>query len=192
MPTPGATQEQPQFGDGFDRHARGWAHSRIVALLAADADVPARGYRQSRRRAGYRSRLRGRCHRQAGWVQLTRSQFLTPSPGFPGAWDVAVWHGRRIPPQSAWYLASFGAAFGAPPHYRLPGMAGTGHDAGLCTVLDYGCGSGILAIAAARLGAGRVFRSSRPPRPSRGRPRQCQATGCGDLRRFRRTGGGEL
>ncbi len=153
----GTPQEQPQFGEPGSIATPGWAHSRIVALLAADADVPA---------------LLGAASRAAGlaavpafavdaiaeqnWVQLTQSQF-DPIRVSQRLWIVPSWHEAPDPAAISLVLDP-GMAFGTGSHPTTRLCLEWLEQAVTpdCTVLDYGCGSGILAIAAARLGAGRV------------------------------------
>ena len=93
---------------------------------------------------------------EQNWVQLTQSQF-DPIRITDRLWIVPTWH--TAPDASAINLVlDPGMAFGTGSHptTRLclewltevvtPGVS----------VLDYGCGSGILAIAAVKLGAGEV------------------------------------
>ena len=87
------------------------------------------------------------------WVRLTQAQF-TPIEVTPTFWIVPSWH--TAPPQAQRVLRlDPGLAFGTGSHPTtrmcLRWIAGTPM-AGL-RVLDYGCGSGILAIAAALHGA---------------------------------------
>jgi ribosomal protein L11 methyltransferase len=88
------------------------------------------------------------------WVRLTQSQF-TPVEITPEFWIVPTWH---EPPTQARQVIRLdpGLAFGTGTHpttrmclrwtARRP-------DGSLGRVLDYGCGSGILAIGAAKFGA---------------------------------------
>ncbi|MDE2259022.1 MAG: 50S ribosomal protein L11 methyltransferase [Betaproteobacteria bacterium] len=90
------------------------------------------------------------------WVRLTQNQF-EPIPAAPGLWIVPTWH-TPPEPQALNIRLDPGQAFGTGSHpttqlclawlemHRPEGQH----------VLDYGCGSGILAIAARMLGAKRV------------------------------------
>ncbi len=94
------------------------------------------------------------------WVRLTQSQFA-PVDITPDFWIVPTWH---EPPSQARVLIRLdpGLAFGTGTHPTtrmcLRWIARQGSPIGtqttkLTRVLDYGCGSGILAIAAAKFGA---------------------------------------
>jgi ribosomal protein L11 methyltransferase len=150
----GTPDETAQFGELGSIATPGWARSRVTALLEANADV---------------ERLLGDCAVAAGladvpvyvlekveeqnWVQLTQSQF-EPIRVSNRLWIVPSWH-TAPDPEAIVLVLDPGMAFGTGSHptTRLclewleravtPG----------CSVLDYGCGSGILGIAAARLGA---------------------------------------
>lgn len=88
------------------------------------------------------------------WVRLTQSQFVPVSIS-PRLWVVPTWH---TPPDPAAVnlVIDPGLAFGTGTHptTRLCLQWLERTLAGGETVLDYGCGSGILAIAAMKLGAG--------------------------------------
>jgi len=95
------------------------------------------------------------------WVRITQSQF-EPIPITPAFWIVPSWH---QPPAGAQRVIRLdpGMAFGTGTHPTtrmclrwIASQAESGHAACLARVLDYGCGSGILAIAAALHGAGAV------------------------------------
>jgi len=151
----GTADEEPQFGEPGSVNAPGWKRSRIVALLAADADAGALLAEASAGLGGI-AEYRVEPVAEQNWVQLTQAQF-DPIQISPRLWIVPSWH--ESPDATAINLIlDPGMAFGTGSHptTRLclewlerevtPG----------CSLLDYGCGSGILAIAAARLGAGRV------------------------------------
>jgi ribosomal protein L11 methyltransferase len=90
------------------------------------------------------------------WVRLTQSQF-EPVAVTPTFWIVPSWH---QPPAQATHVLRLdpGLAFGTGTHptTRMCLRWLAAHQAALPghgRVLDYGCGSGVLAIAAALLGA---------------------------------------
>ena len=91
------------------------------------------------------------------WVRLTQSQFA-PVEVSPSFWIVPSWH---EPPADAQRVIRLdpGLAFGTGTHpttqmcLRWIARHAPTHAAGWARVLDYGCGSGILAIAAALHGA---------------------------------------
>jgi ribosomal protein L11 methyltransferase len=91
------------------------------------------------------------------WVRLTQSQF-DPIRVNDRLWIVPSWHVAPDPAAINLVLDP-GLAFGTGSHPTtflcLQWLTETLR--GGETVLDYGCGSGILAIAAARLGAGSVL-----------------------------------
>ena len=90
------------------------------------------------------------------WVRVTQSQFH-PIRIADGFWVVPSW--CPIPePQGINLRLDPGLAFGTGSHptTRLCLEWLRAHVAGGESLLDYGCGSGILAIAAAKLGAARV------------------------------------
>ena len=92
------------------------------------------------------------------WVRLTQSQFA-PVAISPGFWIVPSWHDLPADTLHAIRLDP-GLAFGTGTHPTtrmcLQWIAQRRGSPALGRVLDYGCGSGILAIAAAMLGATQV------------------------------------
>jgi len=163
----GTEAERPLFGEpGTEPDVQAWDRNRVVALLPDGAD-PAQIYEQATAEAGVDPiELGGWSLREvpdADWVRLTQSQF-GPIHIAERIWIVPSWH-RDDPAVSAAETQADDAI-----HIELdPGLAfGTGSHptTHLClawleaelpkgaTVLDYGCGSGILAIAARKLGAG--------------------------------------
>ena len=87
------------------------------------------------------------------WVRLTQSQFK-PVEITPSFWIVPSWH--EAPPQATQVMRlDPGLAFGTGTHptTRMCLRWIAGHAQAWPRVLDYGCGSGILAIGAALQGA---------------------------------------
>jgi ribosomal protein L11 methyltransferase len=90
------------------------------------------------------------------WVRLTQSQF-DPIRVSARLWIVPSWHASPDP-TAINIILDPGLAFGTGGHptTRLCLDWLDRHMSPGCSVIDYGCGSGILAIAAAKLGAARV------------------------------------
>ncbi len=153
----GTPDEQPQFGEPGSVNSPGWDRSRVVALLEEDAEVAlllanasaAIGLSES---PAYSVAAVA----DQNWVQLTQSQF-DPIRVSEHLWIVPSWH-ESPDPGAINLILDPGMAFGTGSHptTRLCLEWLERNVSAACTVLDYGCGSGILAIAAARLGAGRV------------------------------------
>jgi ribosomal protein L11 methyltransferase len=153
----GTPDEQPQFGEPGSVNSPGWMRSRIVVLLEPDADVAA-VLAEAGKAIGLAEvpAFTVEPVAEQNWVQLTQSQF-DPIRVSERLWIVPSWHDAPDPAAVNLVLDP-GMAFGTGSHPTtrlclewLERNVGEG-----CSVLDYGCGSGILAIAAARLGAGRV------------------------------------
>jgi len=157
-PHAGAAGEVPLYGEpGSDDGAgRLWPLSRVAALFEASADVDA-ALRQAARATGEPMPVAERVAvAEQDWVRATQAQFAPIDIG-AGLWIVPTW---CDPPAGAKLALRLdpGLAFGTGSHPTtrlcLQWLAAT-MPAGE-SLLDYGCGSGILAIAAARLGAGDV------------------------------------
>jgi ribosomal protein L11 methyltransferase len=153
----GTVDETPLFGEPDYPTAELWAHSIAVVLLDADADV-ASILATAAQQAGVPmpTDFSIESVADADWVHLTQSQF-DPIPISPRLWIVPTWH--DAPDSRAINLKlDPGLAFGTGSHptTRLCLRWLDEQLQGGETLLDYGCGSGILAIAAARLGAARV------------------------------------
>ena len=154
----GTVDETPQFGEPGSMTRPGWERSRVVALLKPDTDS---------------TRLVSLCAARAGldqapafaeeeiaeqdWVQVTQAQF-EPIRVSERLWIVPSWHDAPDP-QAIVLVLDPGMAFGTGSHPTTRLCLGWLENciAPAVSVLDYGCGSGILAIAAARLGASDVL-----------------------------------
>lgn len=153
----GTDAEKPQFGEPGMHPASLWDHSRVVALFDPATEL-AEALAAASADAGLDAVPPFSIEEVAeqNWVQLTQSQF-DPIRITDRLWIVPSWH-TSPDPSAINLILDPGMAFGTGSHptTRLclewltdviePGVS----------VLDYGCGSGILAIAAAKLGAGDV------------------------------------
>ena len=149
--------EQALFGEpGMPAPKGGWQRSRVTALfaeesLAGEASVLLQAQDFF---AGCQFLALGAVPDQ-DWVRLTQSQFA-PVEITPEFWIVPTWH---EPPQQALQVIRLdpGLAFGTGTHptTRMCLRWIATHSVG-GRVLDYGCGSGILAIGAAKYGASEV------------------------------------
>jgi ribosomal protein L11 methyltransferase len=154
----GTPDETPQFAEPGSIVKPGWARSRVTALFDANTDVDAvlAGCAAMAGLPGVPAHTLEKVEEQ-DWVRLTQAQF-EPIRVSDRLWIVPSWH-TAPDPQAIVLVLDPGMAFGTGSHptTRLclewlertvtPGAS----------VLDYGCGSGILGIAAARLGAGEVL-----------------------------------
>ncbi|MCP5282213.1 MAG: 50S ribosomal protein L11 methyltransferase [Rhodoferax sp.] len=152
--------EQPLFGEpGMVPTQIGWRHSTVKALFATEAlaqeatsILQAQDFFTECKMVGIHALA------DQDWVRLTQSQFA-PVPISPGFWIVPTWH---EPPADAKHVIRLdpGLAFGTGTHPTtrmcLQWIAEGRGPHPLGRVLDYGCGSGILAIAAAMMGAQEV------------------------------------
>jgi ribosomal protein L11 methyltransferase len=147
--------EQAIFGEPGEPTSSVWQHNLINALFEADADVES-VLRACYAELGITAPAEHRIDtlEDDDWVRITQSQF-DPIRISDRLWIVPTWHEASDP--SAINIAlDPGLAFGTGSHptTRLCLRWLDGHIQGGETVLDYGCGSGILAIAAMKLGAG--------------------------------------
>ena len=150
--------EQALFGEpGMPAPKDGWQRSRMVALFADEAlAVEARDLLVAQDFFGECQLLGIRKVEDQDWVRLTQSQFA-PVDITPDFWIVPTWH---EPPAQAKQIIRLdpGLAFGTGTHptTRMCLRWIASHDLQGQRVLDYGCGSGILAIGAAKYGASRI------------------------------------
>ena len=147
--------EQALFGEpGMPPPKEGWQRSRVVALFPDDATAQdaARLLQLQDFFAGC-SLLGVAAVQEQDWVRLTQSQFA-PVDITPDFWIVPTWH---EPPAQATKVIRLdpGLAFGTGTHptTRMCLRWIATHPVAGQRVLDYGCGSGILAIGAAKFGA---------------------------------------
>ncbi|MFC5432011.1 50S ribosomal protein L11 methyltransferase [Paraburkholderia denitrificans] len=151
--------EQPLFGEpGLTPERTAWQHSRVIALIGDDQD-PAVLLAAAANELGLAEtpKFALREVEEQDWVRLTQSQFAPIQIG-ERIWVVPSWHDAPDPDALVLELDP-GLAFGTGSHptTRLcmewleqnvkPGAS----------LLDYGCGSGILAILAKKCGANPVI-----------------------------------
>ena len=147
--------EQAIFGEPGEPPPHLWTHNRVTALFAEDAPVDAIML-EAARSIGLEHPPAYRTETLADndWVRLTQSQF-DPIRISQRLWIVPTWH-TPSDPEAINITLDPGLAFGTGSHptTRLCLRWLDANIKGGETVLDYGCGSGILAIAALKLGAG--------------------------------------
>jgi len=150
--------EQALFGEpGMPPPKSGWQRSRVVALFANEAAareaaalLPPQDFFAGAQVLGLQAVA------DLDWVRLTQSQ-IDPVEITPSFWIVPSWH---EPPAAATQVIRLdpGLAFGTGTHptTRMCLRWIAEHAPAGQRVLDYGCGSGILAIGAAKFGATEV------------------------------------
>lgn len=151
--------EQALFGEpGMPPPKEGWQRSRVLALFETREQAQDTLELLQAQAFFDGCEVLGIQHvPEQDWVRLTQSQFA-PVDITPEFWIVPTWH---EPPETARIVIRLdpGLAFGTGTHptTRMCLRWIARHDAAgqktLTRVLDYGCGSGILAIGAAKFGA---------------------------------------
>ncbi len=151
----GTEDEKPLFGEpGMVPEQAAWDHSRVVALTD-EVDDQAVIVLEAARAIGLEQPpdFAVRSVADADWVRLTQSQFEPIHIG-KNIWVVPSWH-EAPDPNGLILEVDPGLAFGTGSHptTRLCMEWLEAHPAPGKSVLDYGCGSGILAMVAKKLGA---------------------------------------
>lgn len=154
----GTELETPQFGEPGSPTTPLWEKSRVVALFEPAVDLRERiAAALNEARLAVPADITFAEVAEQDWVRLTQSQF-DPIRISDRLWIVPSWHVAPDPTAINLELDP-GLAFGTGSHPTTklclewleanvsPGVS----------VLDYGCGSGILGIAALKLGAGEVL-----------------------------------
>lgn len=148
--------EQPIFGEPGDPPPGIWQKNLVSALFDEHVDVSQVVNTLKRQTQLNNLQYTTEKIQEQDWVRATQSQF-DPIKITDQLWIVPTWH-HSPNPEAINIILDPGLAFGTGSHP-------TTH---LCltwltqivsnnqSVLDYGCGSGILAIAAKKLGAGLV------------------------------------
>ncbi len=154
----GTAREQFLFGEPGEPSDQIWLDAEVAALFNEDVDVVAimQAVTQSAElpsQPGYRVEYVA----EQDWVRLTQSQF-NPIQISSRLWIVPTWH-QPPDPTAINLILDPGLAFGTGSHPTTQ-LCLAWLDKNLQkgeSLLDYGCGSGILAIAALKLGARRVI-----------------------------------
>lgn len=150
--------EQALFGEpGMPPPKEGWQRSIVIALFAQEAQARDAAQLLAPQDFFVECKVLAiQAVPDQDWVRLTQSQF-EPVEITPTFWIVPTWH---EPPAQARQVIRLdpGLAFGTGTHPTtrmclrwIARQAPRGR-----RVLDYGCGSGILAIGAAKFGAASV------------------------------------
>jgi ribosomal protein L11 methyltransferase len=147
--------EQALFGEpGMPPPKEGWQRSKVVALFAKEEEAKEAAVLLAAHDFFESCQLLSiAAVPDQDWVRLTQSQFA-PVEITPEFWIVPTWH---EPPAQAREIIRLdpGLAFGTGTHptTRMCLRWIATHQVKGQRVLDYGCGSGILAIGAAKFGA---------------------------------------
>ena len=153
----GTEREKPIFGEPGQDLEVAFGLNRVIALFAPTAHLPG-VLERAMAAAGLSTTPDYKITEVAeqDWVKLTQSQF-DPIRVSARLWIVPSWHASPDP-AAINIILDPGLAFGTGSHptTRLCLDWLDRHMSPGCSVIDYGCGSGILAIAAAKLGAARV------------------------------------
>lgn len=147
--------EQALFGEpGMPPPKEGWQRSKVVALFAKEEDAKEAAVLLAAQDFFESCQILSiAVVPDQDWVRLTQSQFA-PVEITPEFWIVPTWH---EPPAQARKIIRLdpGLAFGTGTHptTRMCLRWIATHEVQGQRVLDYGCGSGILAIGAGKFGA---------------------------------------
>ena len=161
----GGYDENPLYGEpGLSPEVQAWDRSAVTALFNPDIDdsdsaefIPE--LLASLKEAGFQlASPQEKTVEEQDWVRLTQSQFAPIQIG-KRIWVVPSWHEAPTDPNAICLAVDPGLAFGTGSHptTHLCLLWLEEHaDLKNQSLLDYGCGSGILAIAAAKLGCNPV------------------------------------
>lgn len=161
----GGYDENPLYGEpGLSPEVQAWDRSSVTALFNPEIDdSDAKNFipelLASLSEAGFNLPVpHERVVEEQDWVRLTQSQFAPIQIG-ERIWVVPSWHEAPTDPNAICLAVDPGLAFGTgshpTTHLCLLWLEQNTHLANQ-SLLDYGCGSGILAIAAAKLGCNPV------------------------------------
>ena len=148
--------EQPIFGEPGDPPPGIWQQNLVSALFDEGINIAAIMAELQQQTKLSTLNYTTETIEEQDWVRATQSQF-DPIKITDTLWIVPTWHSSPNP-DAINIILDPGLAFGTGSHPTthlclawLTQVVKAGS-----TVLDYGCGSGILAIAAKKIGAGKV------------------------------------
>ena len=153
----GTPDEKPQFGEPGEAVPGAWDRNVVTALFEPSVDARAIGGAIASALGVDVPEMTLATVEEQDWVRLTQAQF-EPIRITSRMWILPSWH-QAVEPDAINLVIDPGLAFGTGSHAttRLCLQWLEAHLHPEDRVLDYGCGSGILAIAAKRLGAGTVI-----------------------------------
>lgn len=152
--------EQALFGEpGMPAPATGWNDNLLLALFSTEEDARDTASLLAAQDFFASAELLDiEAVPEQDWVRITQAQF-DPIPITPSFWIVPSWHDTPDAAKTVIKLDP-GVAFGTGTHPTtsmcLRWIANNSTTVEGKNVMDYGCGSGILGIAAALHGAARV------------------------------------
>lgn len=149
--------ELPIFGEPGEGEPGVWRHNVVSALFEEGLDLSALALEAAATAGIAHPRCTIEAVPEQDWVRATQSQF-DPIHIADRLWIVPSWHSAPQP-DAINIVLDPGLAFGTGSHPTtrlcLAWLADNLREGE--KVLDYGCGSGILAIAAKKLGAGKTL-----------------------------------
>jgi ribosomal protein L11 methyltransferase len=157
----GSPDEQPVFDEPGIVQSGGWRRARLSALFGDEAAATAAAAALAASELGRDALIEAiAAVDERDWVRLTQAQFGPTEIG-PGFWIVPTW--SAVPGDARRVIRlDPGMAFGTGTHpttrmcLRWIVRRSAESAAPWSRVLDYGCGSGVLAIAAGLFGAGAI------------------------------------
>lgn len=153
----GTEREQLLFGEPGEPVDEIWQNAEVAALFERNTDISAIILAvENSMEVSIKLNYRLEEIEEQDWVRVTQSQF-SPIKISSRLWIVPTWH-QSPDPAAINLILDPGLAFGTGSHPTTQ-LCLTWLDEHLQqgeSVLDYGCGSGILAIAALKLGASHV------------------------------------
>ncbi len=141
------------FGENPDDHERYWKNTKVISLFNPETNIELLIKKLHKKFNIYQHQIEVEKLKNIDWVKETQSQFK-PIQINEKIWIIPSWH--KIQNQSVINIhLDPGLAFGTGSHPTTKLCLDWLSEIELTnkSILDYGCGSGILAIAAKKLGS---------------------------------------